>query len=107
MNAKRILIIEDEADIQEALAETFTDANFTVLTAPNGAVGLDMAITEQPDLLLLDLKMPVMDGHEVLRRLRGARTLMLSYSPQWMMYKMSHTLTKEISLITSSRGTQV
>ncbi len=70
MSNKRILVIEDEADIREALVETLADAHFILSTAENGQDGLTTALTEKPDLILLDLKMPVMDGHEVLRRLR-------------------------------------
>ena len=70
MSTKHILIIEDEADIREALLETVTEAGFKVSVAENGAIGLQKAITEKPDLILLDLKMPVMDGHTTLGKLR-------------------------------------
>mgnify|MGYP000470955533 CR=1 FL=1 len=65
-----ILIIEDETDIREALAEAFEAAHFTVSTADNGEDGLAKAINTHPDIILLDIMMPKMDGHEVLRRLR-------------------------------------
>jgi DNA-binding response OmpR family regulator len=67
---KRILIVEDEPDIREAMAEAATQAGFGVLTAQNGEVGLQTALTEKPDIILLDIKMPVMDGHEMLSKLR-------------------------------------
>lgn len=67
---KRILIIEDEPDIREAMAEALVQAGFDALTAENGSVGLEMAITEKPDIILLDIIMPIMDGHETLSRLR-------------------------------------
>ena len=67
---KRILIIEDEPDIREAMAEAITQAGFTALTAENGEVGLEQAIKEKPDLILLDIVMPIMDGHQMLTRLR-------------------------------------
>lgn len=67
---KHILIIEDEPDIREAMAEAIADAGFNVSTAANGSEGLQVATQEQPDLILLDIVMPVMDGHETLRRLR-------------------------------------
>jgi len=60
----KILIVEDEVDIREALADMFAQYKFTVITATNGQEGLDMALAEQPDIILLDLNMPVMDGHE-------------------------------------------
>ena len=67
---KKILVVEDEPDIREAMAEALSDANFEVFTAENGSIGLEKALAEQPDLILLDIKMPVMDGHETLKRLR-------------------------------------
>ncbi|MBP6881851.1 MAG: response regulator [Candidatus Pacebacteria bacterium] len=68
---KRILIVEDETDIREAMAEAVTQAGFIVSTAPNGAVGLQEALAEHPDLILLDIVMPVMDGHAFLDKLRN------------------------------------
>ena len=70
MSEKHILIVEDEADIREALTESVIDAGFKVSTAENGALGLEKALNEKPDLILLDLKMPVMDGHTALKKLR-------------------------------------
>jgi len=67
---KRILIIEDEPDIREAMAEALVQAGFDALTAENGSVGLELAIAEKPDMILLDIIMPIMDGHETLSRLR-------------------------------------
>lgn len=66
----RILIVEDEADIREAMADIFTQEQFTVETAENGKTGLEKALATQPDMILLDLVMPVMDGHEMLKKLR-------------------------------------
>jgi DNA-binding response OmpR family regulator len=67
---KHILIIEDETDIREAMAEAVEQAGFQVSTAENGSTGLTKAIAEKPDLILLDIVMPVMDGHETLQKLR-------------------------------------
>lgn len=65
-----MLIVEDEPDIREAMAEAVTQAGFAVSVAPDGSVGLESALAEQPDLILLDLIMPVMDGHTMLKKLR-------------------------------------
>lgn len=66
----RILIVEDEADIRDAMADIFTQEKFTVDTAENGAVGLQKALANKPDVILLDLIMPVMDGQQMLKKLR-------------------------------------
>lgn len=68
--AQKVLVIEDEPDIREAMAEAVADAGFSVITAENGQAGLATALTEKPDLILLDIVMPIMDGHEVLKKLR-------------------------------------
>lgn len=67
---KHILIVEDETDIREAMAEAATQAGFIVSTAENGKVGLEKALEEKPDLILLDIVMPIMDGHTLLQKLR-------------------------------------
>lgn len=67
---KNILIIEDETDLRDAIAEAIRDAGFLVSTAENGEIGLKMALEQKPDLILLDIMMPVMDGHETLKKLR-------------------------------------
>ena len=67
---KRVLIIEDETDIREAMAEAVAQAGFEALTAENGQIGYEKAITEKPDLILMDIMMPVMNGHETLKKLR-------------------------------------
>lgn len=68
---KKILIIEDEVDIREALADMFIKYNFSVETAINGQEGLEKALATHPDVILLDLNMPIMNGHETLTRLRN------------------------------------
>lgn len=64
---KHILIVEDEPDIREAISEAITESGFRVSIAENGSVGLRVAIKEKPDLILLDIIMPIMDGHEMLK----------------------------------------
>lgn len=67
---KSILVIEDEADMRDAIATALDKAEFHVITAENGEVGYQEAIAHEPDLILLDLMMPVMDGQETLAKLR-------------------------------------
>lgn len=67
---KSILVIEDEADMREAIETALQNADFHVITAENGQEGIDKALQHEPDLILLDLLMPVMGGQEVLKKLR-------------------------------------
>lgn len=66
----KILIVEDETIISKAYAEELCDRGFSVLTATNGRDGLDLALREKPDLILLDILMPVMDGLAMMDKLR-------------------------------------
>lgn len=67
---KRVLIVEDETDIREAMADYLEQHDYNVSQAENGEVGLRVALEEKPDVILLDLMMPVMDGHAMLDKLR-------------------------------------
>ncbi len=66
----RILIVEDEPAVSKALKERFEQEGFEVTQAQNGQEGLLRASNEKPDLILLDLIMPHMDGITMLQRLR-------------------------------------
>lgn len=70
MTLARVLVIEDDLLIQQVLRFQLEAAGYSVRTADNGALGLELIEAEPPDLVLTDLMMPVMDGHEVCRRLR-------------------------------------
>ena len=67
---RKILVIEDEKDLAEALKIKLGSAGFIALTANDGESGLEMAMAEQPDLILLDIVLPGMTGVEVLEKLR-------------------------------------
>jgi len=67
---KTILIVEDEAPLRQALADKLGREGFTVLEAVNGENGLERALKGHPDLILLDIAMPVMDGIAMLKELR-------------------------------------
>ena len=75
MARERILVIEDEADLREVLAYNLSREGFQVDAAGDGARGLSKAEERRPDLILLDLMLPDMDGLEVCRRLRQDREL--------------------------------
>jgi two-component system nitrogen regulation response regulator NtrX len=68
----RILVIDDEAAIRDSLRMILEYEDYRFLGAANGPEGIAMAQRERPDLVLLDIKMPGMDGMEVLRTLRAA-----------------------------------
>lgn len=65
-----ILLIDDDPYITEPLARSLTDQGYTVAVAHNGRDGLQLAADEPPDLVVLDVMMPVMDGWTVCRQLR-------------------------------------
>jgi CheY-like chemotaxis protein len=71
----KLLIVDDEVAILEALTDILSVEGYEVATAANGAEGLKRASEERPDLILLDLMMPVMDGQEMLRRLKESPEL--------------------------------
>ena len=66
----RLLIIEDELPMRTALADVLTGEGYRVLTADDGEAGLRCALNEQPDLILLDLMMPRLDGYALCAELR-------------------------------------
>lgn len=66
----KLLVVDDEFNILELLATSLRFAGFEVVTAGNGRDALEKANTESPDLIVLDVMMPGMDGFEVTRRLR-------------------------------------
>ena len=67
----RILVIEDEAPLRMALCDALRAEGFEVLEAEDGERGLELALSEGPDLVLLDLMLPGIDGLEILRRIRA------------------------------------
>jgi DNA-binding response OmpR family regulator len=62
---KKILIIEDNKEVRENTAEIIELANYEVLTADNGKVGVEIALKENPDLIVCDIMMPFLDGYGV------------------------------------------
>lgn len=66
---RKVCLIDDEADVREMYTVALTAEGFDVAAAENGETGLSLIRTEHPDVVLLDLQMPVMDGFDVLRSL--------------------------------------
>ena len=66
----KILVIDDEPNIVQTLQDRLEMNDYEVVTADNGVEGLKKAMQERPDVILLDVIMPIMDGHEMLEVLR-------------------------------------
>lgn len=70
MATKKVLVIEDEGPLRNALSQKCSELGYEVLSAKDGEEGLSVALKEHPDLILLDVVMPVMDGISMLKKLR-------------------------------------
>jgi DNA-binding response OmpR family regulator len=70
MDKKTILIVEDDLALLRALHQKLISEGFNVIEAKDGKTGLEIALQKQPDLILLDIVMPIMDGMSMLEELR-------------------------------------
>jgi DNA-binding response OmpR family regulator len=70
MSIGRILIVEDEAALLRGLKDTFISKGYEVLTAADGETGLNLALSVEPDLMLLDIMLPRVNGYEICRAVR-------------------------------------
>jgi DNA-binding response OmpR family regulator len=66
----RVLVVDDEGDIRELVRELLVRAGYEVVEAPNGSEALKVFYSQQPDVVILDVQMPVLDGWETLTRIR-------------------------------------
>ena len=71
----RILLVEDNEMNRDMLSRRLERRGYQVLIAVDGQQGLDMALAEKPELILLDMSLPLLDGWEVARRLKGDATM--------------------------------
>ena len=71
-----ILVIDDDAHVGVALTHLLSGDGYRIIMAPDGSTGLDLALAERPDLILLDVMMPELDGFQVCRLLRSDERLM-------------------------------
>ena len=69
--SKRILIIEDQEDNRAILRDLLSQAGYTLLEATDGVEGVELAQSERPDLILMDIQLPVIDGYEATRRIKA------------------------------------
>jgi two-component system, cell cycle response regulator DivK len=73
--SKRILVIEDQLDNRQILRDLLTSADFEVIEAEDGEAGLVAAAAHRPDLILMDIQLPGIDGYEATRRLKADAAL--------------------------------
>ena len=75
MTGKRILIVEDQEDLRGVLRDLLTGSGYAVLEARDGQAGVATAKSDRPDLILMDVQMPVLDGYEATRQIKADPTL--------------------------------
>lgn len=71
ISTQTVLLIDDEPELRNLVSQRLEHAGYRVLTAPDGPAGLMVAKTQHPDVILLDIMMPEVDGYQVLRLLKG------------------------------------
>jgi len=69
--SKRILVVEDTEDNRQILRDLLTAAGYDVIEATDGGTGVTMAGEHVPDLILMDMQLPVIDGYEASRRIKA------------------------------------
>jgi two-component system cell cycle response regulator DivK len=69
--SKRILIIEDQEDNRAILRDVLSTAGYELIEAADGGEGVELAQKERPDLILMDIQLPVLDGYEATRRIKA------------------------------------
>jgi len=69
--SKRILVIEDQEDNRQIVRDLMTASGYELIEATTGEEGLEAAARERPDLILMDIQLPGIDGYEVTRRIKA------------------------------------
>ncbi len=71
MSARRILLVEDHEDNRRIVRDLLTSVGYEMIEALDGEEGVRMAESARPDLILMDIQLPVLDGHEATRRIKA------------------------------------
>jgi two-component system cell cycle response regulator DivK len=68
---KRILVVEDQEDLRGVLRTLLTGSGYEMIEAANGQAGVEKAKSDRPDLILMDIQMPVLDGYDATRQIKA------------------------------------
>ena len=68
---KKIMVVDDEHEVRELIKTGLEKANYATVLASSGSEALDICKTDKPDLILLDIAMPIMDGYQVCEKLKA------------------------------------
>jgi two-component system cell cycle response regulator DivK len=69
--SQRVLVVEDQEDNRRIIRDLLTSAGYELIEATDGETGVRLAESERPDLILMDIQLPVLDGHEATRRIKA------------------------------------
>src|SRR5438552_19217451 len=69
--SRRILVVEDQADNRRIVRDLLTRSGYKIVEAMTGEEGVTLAETQRPDLILMDIQLPVIDGYEAARRIKA------------------------------------